>query len=202
MFWGVAPITLNAVTTLTFDGLMLNQTAAGVQIFPSDVTGAQLTNLITGTRMYLKNYRMTQVGCILDLDFGVGCGTVIPDRSGRYHADLSGAYTHGLGKCSTAGTPVNPLVSSDPWDKTTGGGYTYRNLRKVVVLRTFAAGATLDITHNLNVDSHLSVDFWEVPPTGPNIKLELGVQTKTADVITVSAGQITATKDIKVVIIG
>src|SRR4030095_13564783 len=202
MFWGVAPITLNSVTTLTFDGLILNQTPSGVQIFPSDAIGAQLTNLITGTRMYLKNYKMTQVGCILDLDFGVGCGTVIPDRSGRYHADLSGAYTHGLGKCSTSGTPVNPLVATDPWEKTTGGGYTYRNLRMVVVMRTFNNGDIKDITHKLGVDSHLSVDFWEVPPTGPKIKMELGVQAKDADTITVSADNLSGPKDVKIVMIG
>jgi hypothetical protein len=90
----------------------------------------------TTATLDVDSLTMQQTGCIVDLDFGVGCGSFAIDRSGRYHAPLLGTWTHVIGKC--------------PLALTLGNVTTQMGLRKYVVRQTtITDGGTVVVTHNL-----------------------------------------------------
>jgi len=83
---------------------------------------------------------------VQDLDLGVGCGTAIPDRSGRYHGTLSGTtWSHYIGTC--------------PTELPSGSGTVSRGLRRYTQTISAKDGDTVTVTHGLGT-TNLTVAVW------------------------------------------
>jgi hypothetical protein len=75
----------------------------------------------SGTTFYLKSVISSRAGAIADWNLGVGCGSVIPDRSGRYHGTINpptgGTWSHLISTCPME-APSGPERSLATFDAT------------------------------------------------------------------------------------
>jgi len=112
----------------------------------SSATTAAVGTFDAGTTYAIKTVDISVVGAIVDLDLGVGCGTAIPDRSGRYHGTLSGTtWSHYIGTC--------------PTELPSGSGTVSRGLRRYTQTITAKDNDLVTITHGLGT-SNLVIAVW------------------------------------------
>lgn len=188
-------------TTITVDGqddLNLDSTANWIVHLSRAGSIAYTGN--GADLVYLSSFVVTQVGCLCDLDFSIGYGAVIPDRSGRYPARLTGAYEWTLARSPAVGVPIDP-TDADPLDSTSGDGIVYGTVRKVVLRRTFTDDQTRTITHGLGVTASLTVALWDDSASPPR-QISCGVEAASANAVTVAVGKIGGGKTLRVVITG
>jgi len=98
----------------------------------------------------IDDVTVQQVGAIAEMDFSVGCGSVIPDRSGRYPGTL---------------TPAQPTaawdhaISTCPLEVASGSGTIARGLRRFTQTISAKDGDLVTVTHSLGTQN-LTVAVW------------------------------------------
>jgi hypothetical protein len=143
-------------------------------------------SLPVGAAYSVKDPTLYQAGAVVDLDLGIGCGTAIPDRSGRYHGALAGTtWSHYIPRC--------------PVDMTSGSGFVSYGLRRYVQ-RLVNISAAVTITHNLNTKD-VTVQCWQDDLAAPG-KFEVGVTVESFNTVKIWPNQIPVGATATVVIVG
>jgi len=124
-------------------------------------------NIAAGSSLYLKNIILTRLGALVDLDLAIGCGSAIPDLSGRYHGAING-------------TTWYHLIPTCPIGLPSGGGEVSYGLRRFVQKGVALTAATI-ITHNLGT-KYVEVQCWQDDIAIP-AKIELGVTVESDNTI-------------------
>lgn len=165
-----------------------DQTVSGISIATLSTSLAIRVGGTTsgGATFRVKDLTVVQLGALVDLDLSVGQGSIVPDRSGRYHGTLNGSnFYHTLPRLGGSGDG------------------TYFGVRKVV--KTIAAkdNDSIDVTHSLGTTA-LQVQVWNAN----NQRIDVGVVRKTgseSSIVTLTFGLFGApsvTQNLMVVITG
>lgn len=184
--------TLDTWTAFTVEsGQDQNTTGSttNIELDFANAAGSWAGPFVVGEAVYFDSVIATQVGCLIDLDFGKVIGTSVYDWSGRYPAKLSGVYEVVRPKHST-------ITVTD------GNGTLTVNLRKFVQRISAKDGDKIPITHNLGLTTYgYSVTAWDIA-LAHNLTVGF-VRTgdNTMDVTFDSIGAPSATKQIEIVII-
>jgi hypothetical protein len=179
-------------TTLLLPTSTQGASAAGaIRLEPGDTsanTGA--VTLTVGTSYGIKNPRVYQQGAIVDLNLGIGCGSVIPDFSGRYHGSVVGTtWTHYIPTC--------------PVGITSGNGEVSTGLRRFVQ-RLVALSAAQTITHNLGTRD-VEVQCWQDGPAPFNTvpaKIEVGITVESTSAVKIWPNVVPASATATVIVVG
>jgi hypothetical protein len=158
-------------TAMQFSTLVISNGTgfpAQVRIEPGSVSDSfALSPLAVGSSYAVKGITINVLGAILSWDFGIGCGSSIPDASGRYHGTITGSTWH-------------HLLPTCPVGMTSGVGEVSYNLRRFVQKGVALTAATI-ITHNLGT-KYVEVQCWQDDIAIP-AKIELGVTAETDNTI-------------------
>ena len=138
-----------------------NFTTSVLYIGGSTSSATSSSSVASANPLYLKSIKFYAAGCVVDVNFGFGCGSVLPDRSGKYPTTLTGAgWTHHLSTC-----PV--IVPKGP------GTIQYGIKKYVEILAAVAQSTDKTITHDLGTEA-VTVEVWN--GATPRQKIEVGVQ--------------------------
>lgn len=104
------------------------------------------------------NVVVQRIGALVDLDFSVGVGKVIPDRSGRFPATVTGTALHLVPRTVGSGTG------------------TYFGVRKYVATISAKDNDTVDVVHNLETQA-VTTAVW----SATHQLVEVGITRKTGN---------------------
>jgi hypothetical protein len=143
--------TFGVWTPLTVEGRDIFGPGANTTFGVYAARNGSLTITPNGTDpFYIRDVLMTQVGAIVDLDFGEIIAGQVRDWSTRYNATLFGSF-------EVIRPRYTPVSVTDP-----GGGITTIGLRRYVKGVTASDDSTHTITHNFNLAGFgLMVAAWE-----------------------------------------
>lgn len=157
----------------------------------TDALYTTLTFAATATDVWLiDDVTLQQVGCIADMDFSIGFGSTVPDRSGRYNGAMTGTYDH--------------LVSKTPLTLASGAGFLTTGVRRYVQRSiTLTAQTQVAIAHNLGTKD-IAVQVWQddLPNFANPAKIEVGVQVDSVNQVTLFPATIPTGAKATVVVIG
>ena len=162
-----------------------------IRIEPGTSAAATIADAIPVGAVYsVKDPTLYQVGAVVDLDLGIGCGSAFPDRSGRYHGAATGTtWTHYLPNC--------------PVEMPSGSGTVSRGLRRYVQTIQAKDGDTVTVTHGLST-SNLTVSVWNA--TGQSVfaavQRKVGSETTAIELGFALVGAPSTPVDFLVVIVG
>jgi hypothetical protein len=179
-------------TVLSFTGSSaVTAIPTAVRVEPGTSTATTpAVSFPAGTAYSLKALRVFQVGAIVHLDLGIGCGNVIPDLSGRYHGNLVGSnWSHYISTC--------------PAEVTQGPGTVAFGLRRFTQTISAKDGDTVTVTHNLGT-MNLTVGVWSATGQWVHtaIQRKVGSETNAIEVGFALVGAPTTPIPFLVVVIG
>jgi len=125
-----------------------------------------------GTSYSIKNVSLSLLGAIVDLDLGVGCGSNIPDRSGRYHGVVNGTlWYHYVPRC--------PVPMTTP-----PGEITINGLRRYVQRGVALVNTGVQITHGLGTRDVTVMCYQDDSSmAGIPAKIEMGLTIETVNAV-------------------
>jgi len=157
------------------------------QVIAPGSVGSVIVSVPVGTSYAIKNFNMFQIGAIVDLDLGVGCGSVAPDKSGRYHGAINGTTWHHLEPSCPALLP-------------SGGGFLSYGVRRYVQRSVTLATPSVTITHSLGTKD-VTVQLWQDDLSAP-AKIEVGITADTLDTVKIWPNVFPSGAKATVVVIG
>ena len=158
--YGFTPLIAGSVTPCRFEAVPIRQENL---LLPSGNASGAVSTHPVGTKMYLKDVVVTQIGCLADLDFGQVLSGSVRDWSGRYAAVLN---TSPANQWEVLHPQYGVMVSGDG-EVTTG-------LRRYSETISVLDNGVATVNHNLD-SKNLVVSIWNA--TGQSV--QAAVQRKT-----------------------